>query len=62
MGIQDAITKAGSQAKLARLLDTTPQTVNSWIARKRVPLERAIQIERVLGIPKEQMRPDVFGS
>lgn len=61
-GIQAAIAKAGSQAELARLLKTTPQTVNSWLARERVPLGRAVQIEQVLGVPKELTRPDVFGA
>jgi len=54
------VKAAGSQSQLARALNVTRQTVASW-RRRGIPLERAIEIERVLGVPKEAIRPDIFG-
>ncbi len=29
---------------------------------RRVPAERAVEIERITGIPREQLRPDLFSK
>lgn len=36
-------------------------TVRYW-ERRGVPPERVLEIEKVTGIPREQLRPDVFGA
>jgi DNA-binding transcriptional regulator YdaS (Cro superfamily) len=59
-GLALAIEKAGSKASLARALGVQRQLVNSW-RHRGVPIIRAVEIERKLGIPKELIRPDVFG-
>ena len=46
-------------AELARRLDLTPQTVARW-RRERVPAERVADVERLTGIPREDLRPDIF--
>lgn len=53
------VKAAGSQSQLARALNVTRQTVASW-RHRGIPLQRAIEIERVLGVPKETIRPDIF--
>jgi DNA-binding transcriptional regulator YdaS (Cro superfamily) len=40
-----------------KLGDITPQAVSQW---KRIPPVRVPDIEAITGIPREQLRPDVF--
>lgn len=37
----------------------TPQAISQW---KRVPAERAIDVEAVTGIPRQELRPDIYGA
>lgn len=45
--IAKAINFAGSQTALARLLNVAPQAVQQWASRGRIPLDRALAIEKV---------------
>ncbi len=45
---------------LARLIGVNKSTVTRWL-HGRIPVERALDIERVLGTPRHDLRPDVFG-
>jgi DNA-binding transcriptional regulator YdaS (Cro superfamily) len=44
---------------LARALpgDITPQAVSQW---KRVPAERVLDVERATGVPRHELRPDIY--
>lgn len=62
-----AVALAGGQSQLARAIGggVTQQQVWNWLHRdKRLPGERAIQIERALkgAIRREELRPDLFGK
>ncbi len=47
-------------AKLASALSSiTPQAISQW---KQVPAERVIEVERVTGLSRHLLRPDVFGD
>lgn len=60
-GLAAAIKKAGNRAVLARWLDVHPQLVTNWIWRdKRVPAERVLDVERVSGVSRHDLRPDIF--
>lgn len=48
-------------ARLARLLGVDKATTSRWVTR-RVPAERVADVERVTGIPREVLRPDLFGK
>ena len=50
----------GGMAKLAAALGLTRQAVYLW--RKRIPAERLVDVERVTGIPRRELRPDIFGD
>lgn len=60
-GILLAIERAGSQVKLAELLGCTQPNIVYWLYYK-VPAERAHQIEKKTGVPREYMRPDLFDN
>ena len=51
--------KVGTATDLARLLGVTSSAVSQW---RRIPIERAAQVERITGIPRQQLRPDIFGT
>lgn len=47
-------------ADLARLVAVDKSTVTRW-ARKTVPAERVVEVERVTGISRKELRPDLYG-
>jgi len=60
--VREAARLAGSQAKLAAAIDTSPQEVSGWISddavRKRpIPVERAIHMEKLYSIQVERFSP-----
>lgn len=52
---------AGSQSRLARALNVSPQVVQNWVKRGRISATCAINAERETNgfITKEELRPDV---
>lgn len=52
-----AIQSAGGCAKLAEALGVTRGAIYLW---KRVPAERVIPVERATGVPRQQLRPDLY--
>jgi DNA-binding transcriptional regulator YdaS (Cro superfamily) len=46
-------------AELARCLGVDKGTVSKW-NRGLIPAERIVEIERITGIPREKLRPDLF--
>lgn len=51
---------AGNAQKLAELLGISAAAVSKW--GDEVPLTRVLDVERVTGIPRHDLRPDVFGE
>ena len=50
---------AGGNTGLAdKLGDISPQAISQW---KKVPPERVIDVERVTGVSRHELRPDIFG-
>jgi hypothetical protein len=47
----------GLQARLARGLGITTGAVAKW---SRVPESRLIAVERISGIPRDKLRPDLY--
>ena len=56
-GLRLAIEAAGSMGKLGKTLGISAQAIQQW---REVPAERIIAIEKVTGIPRERLRPDLF--
>lgn len=61
--MDDALTKAkeaaGGTVALARAIGLRSQAVSQWF---RVPAARVLDVERVTGVSRHELRPDVFGS
>jgi DNA-binding transcriptional regulator YdaS (Cro superfamily) len=56
--LETAKSKVGGASGLARALgDITPQAVSQW---KRVPSERVIDVERLTGVSRQELRPDLY--
>lgn len=48
----------GGGVALARALGgISSQAVNQW---RRVPAERVLEVERVTGVPRHELRPDLY--
>jgi len=55
--LQKAIAAAGNRSELARRLGIKVQSIQQW---DRIPAERVIDIERVTGVPRQELRPDLY--
>lgn len=47
----------GTWEKLGALFGLTAQAVGCW---DRVPAERVVEVEKKTGVPREQLRPDLY--
>ncbi len=56
-GLIKAIEAAGSMAELARLIGVSKQAVWMW---HTVPLNQILAVEKATGIPREELRPDMY--
>jgi DNA-binding transcriptional regulator YdaS (Cro superfamily) len=56
-----AVRIAGSQVAFAALIGKRQSTVQEWLAKGRpLPAEYVRQIEAALGIPRHELRPDIY--
>jgi DNA-binding transcriptional regulator YdaS (Cro superfamily) len=56
--IQEAFdTSRGMRIRVAKALKITHGAVSQW---KRVPAERVLTVEKVTGIPRHLLRPDIY--
>lgn len=56
-GLEDAIKAVGGVGALARALGISQPSVSNWT---RVPPERVIEVERVSGVGRHLLRPDLY--
>ncbi len=57
--LNSAIEAIGGNTALARALGISPQAVPQW---NRVPSERVLEVERVTGVSRHRLRPDLYPS
>jgi len=52
-----AVSHLGSAAELAKRLGISRQALNQW---ETIPVRHCRALEALTGIPKHEMRPDIF--
>jgi DNA-binding transcriptional regulator YdaS (Cro superfamily) len=57
-GLAAAVAAAGSLTALAEKLKLTLQAVCQW---DDVPPERCLDVERITGVSRHVLRPDIYG-
>lgn len=57
--IDRAADVVGGQRALAEAMGISPQAVNKWKS-SRVPAERVLDFERVSGLSRHEIRPDIY--
>lgn len=60
-GLRLAIDAVGSQAELARRLDTSPMRIANW-KRRGIPPEQVLRVVRAVGgrVRPYDLRPDIY--
>ena len=59
-GVVCAIASVGGMRPLSRLLGISAPSVWEWRRRGRIPAERVLQVERVTGVSRHILRPDLY--
>lgn len=57
-GLQRAINRVCGVTNLARKLGVTRSAIYQW--GDEIPANRLVEIERLTGVPREQLRPDLY--
>lgn len=55
--LKRAVKLSGGQAEFARLIGITAQAVSQW---EEVPPLRVLEVERVSGVSRHDLRPDLY--
>jgi DNA-binding transcriptional regulator YdaS (Cro superfamily) len=55
--LAEAVAKAGGFHAVARALKISPQAVAQW---RRLPPARVIAFERISGVDRRKLRPDLY--
>lgn len=56
-----AVRKAGSQTAFGKLIGRTQSTIQTWlVTNKDLPAEYVLEVESKLGIPRHELRPDLY--
>ncbi|MGK9450299.1 transcriptional regulator [Acidithiobacillus caldus] len=62
VALHKAISFFGNQTRLAEAIGVSPMAVSHWIHRKRIPTNRALDIEQATqgAVPRWELRPDLW--
>jgi DNA-binding transcriptional regulator YdaS (Cro superfamily) len=56
-GLERVIGHFGNKSAMATALQIARQAIQQW---DRVPVNRVLEIERMTGIPRTELRPDIY--
>lgn len=57
--LMHAAQKVGGLAQLASSLGIARQAIYQW---SRIPVDRVADVERITGVSRTELRPDIFGD
>lgn len=57
MGLVEAVAAMRTKTALAEALGISLQAVSGW---DKIPLSRLLDVEKVTGVPREKLRPDLY--
>jgi len=60
--VSEAVRIAGGLGRLGDQVGVSAQAVYRWRREGQIPVDRVLDVERATGIPREKLRPDVFGA
>jgi DNA-binding transcriptional regulator YdaS (Cro superfamily) len=60
LALDQAIAVIGRPTEFARRLKVSRQNVQYWRATGRVPFNWALEIERLTGVSRSALRPDIY--
>lgn len=55
--LRTAFEAVGSAFKLSKALGISAQAISQW---RRVPPTRVLEVERISGVPRHLLRPDLY--
>jgi DNA-binding transcriptional regulator YdaS (Cro superfamily) len=55
--LETAINSIGTAHQFAKRIGVTPQAISQW---RRVPALRVLQVEAISGVPRHELRPDIY--
>ncbi|NSY32284.1 hypothetical protein DS891_01500 [Pseudoalteromonas sp. JC28] len=60
--LKQAINNIGGQKQLAEAVGgkVTQQKVSYWLKKGKVPAELVLKVEKVTGVSRTELRPDIF--
>jgi DNA-binding transcriptional regulator YdaS (Cro superfamily) len=58
--LDQAIAVMGSQTALAKAIGKSQGHISKWLERSHVPAESVWAIEKATGIPRQNIRPDLY--
>jgi len=59
--LNEAIAAAGGMKNLAKALGISYQAVQKWRVRGVPPAQRCLKIEKLTGVSRHNLRPDIYG-
>lgn len=58
--VSRAIEVSGGLSAFATQVGVKPPSAFKWRATGRIPAERVLTVERITGIPRHELRPDLY--
>lgn len=59
--VERVISAYGGGSALARRIGVSRNAISQWHASGRIPAERVLEIERLTGVSRHDIRPDIYG-
>lgn len=55
--LERAVKAAGGRRQLAEAIGVSRQNIYKW---RKVPAEQVMKVEKVTGVPRSELRPDIY--